>query len=127
MLPRIESEAAMSSEASRTPTAPARTASGQAVRDIRNSATFLPIEVGGGNGDDHFWLIPLKTEWHEAGRNCVQHQLWLRCRHCDFGYNSHAFVTVDDFVRMGQEAQGHVGECPRSGRTLELLSPQTGR
>lgn len=108
-----------------TISAPANTNPASPIRDIRTTVFFLPVEVGEGNGDDHFWLISFKTEWHEAGRDCTQHQLRLRCRHCDFGYNSDAFVTVRNLVRMSEEADRHLtAGCPRSGRTLDLISPE---
>ncbi len=95
------------------------------MQDMHSTVSFLSIEAEKRNHDDQFWLIMIKNEWFEEGHPSVSHELRLRCRHCDFGYNSAVMLTVHNLVRMGEEAKQHVETCERSGRSIDLMSSQT--
>lgn len=53
----------------------------------------------------------------------VEKSLLLRCSQCDFGYDGVSPPTVPDFLRMGQEAVGHMGNCAHTKQTDEPTSP----
>ncbi len=95
--------------------------------DLRTTVTYLPIELTGG-AHDKFWLIAIEKWRFENDKEQVSRELRIRCRDCNWGYNSMTgFVTVENLVRIGQSAQHHVGVCTDVGRTLPLDSVEIFR